>query len=60
MCLNSLPFITTILITSMKYVTGFSLANICAQYGMLSREVNNPLIRMKIIIIKKANDMACC
>ena len=23
-------------------------------------EVNNPLIRMKIIIIKKANDMACC
>ena len=60
MSINPAPLSITILTTSIKYLTGFSNVIFCAQLGMFSIGVNNPLI--KINITRKNHDMniACC
>ena len=54
------PFSNTIRMMRMKYITGFSLSSVCAHGGMLSIEVNRPLIRIKTTMKKNETSMACC
>jgi hypothetical protein len=54
------PFKRTILMILIKYISGFNLSISCAQLGILSIDVNNPLISIKITMKKNETSMACC
>ena len=50
------PFSKTIRMILIKYITGFSLSRFCAHCGMLSMDVNRPLIRIKTPKKKERNE----
>lgn len=54
------PLSITILITSTKYRIGLNSVICCAQLGMLSIGVNNPLIKIKMTVKNQAMNIACC
>ena len=57
---NADPFKSTILMILIKYIRGFNRSNFCAQSGMLSMDVNNPLISMNTTMKKNVTNMDCC
>ena len=54
------PFSMTIRMILIKYAMGFIRSNSCAHSGILSIDVNNPLIKIKITIKKNDMSIDCC